>query len=985
MSCGAIWLPFLSTRADDDDAPASFQAMRPDPPPASPAPAAKSAPAEAAPSSPVAIPPLEPRLRIHYDGPLRWNDHPKLTQRVEDATAALEAAGWTSVLQHMPKGVRTPEGVFHFMPTLHAVMNVSGVSRVQLANRLALKRSKQRRALPYPFGAGVSDPVSDPTPDPDPTPVPAVVQEREQLYLGYAWPRESQKFGSMKKLTDSVVTILPGDENALKLGEDDDQSPSTGPSIKRRRVDEPLDESEEREMVRESIRRSLVKHGPRGKEVGASNVDAFVADVMNIETASMADDGLGDDSSPEQGTPVVPTDDDEDEETLAGMLERHRKQIRPKARKARPGTKARARARDAVVETPPPPPPTDAFALPRREPFKIPKIAPAAARVPVESKLPAGDPVRAKVALEEFSNAARAIGSNSHGAAARALTRLAGMNITLEVLFKLGECPKHVKRWVKSGATREIRDAASACVDRWTSACVERSNIARTSQEEEGKTRREEETARARQAPEPDSEPDPDPEPVHHDSRATFASGYYASPDRCIDPEVAYLESRANDRTDEAMDDEEALGRAITALNASPRRKTWAPEVAERYPPQPERDDDKDDEKDAMPRPVLMEVPPPPHPPPPRGSESPPTVREVPPPPPRGRAAGPPPPPGPYGTRESPPTTTAPYLAPPPSDTRDRNVRPGDRDDTRDVQPPAGPASDNVAVAVGQPGEIAKRGADETLPEPRRGDEEKRQSLAYRCATCDCDVPANGREQHETGAKHREKEKDFLARMRRCSDRCKRIVKVVHRAGPTSGDLRDRIDRTPMGPRPVVREEIAGVVEASPTPEPPVVQTTSSGWDGLPEAEAMAKPVMVPLAQGPVPMLPVTSLLPVRTARGDVVYMAPMQPILGGGDAAPGLIPVDAATTRWHATETTTTRTMTTETTRSGSETGRMTREEWELERKEKKKEKKEKKMEKKKEKKEKKKKKKEDKEDNKNNMKKKEKQKTKKKKKNKE
>ena len=221
-------------------------------------------------------------------------------------------------------------------------------------------------------------------------------------------------------------------------------------------------------------------------------------------------------------------------------------------------------------------------------------------------------------------------------------------------------------------------------------------------------------------------------------------------------------------------------------------------------------------------------------------------------------------------------------------------------------------------------------------------------------------MPSNGRELHETGAKHREKEKDFLARMRRSSDRRKRIVKVVHRAGPTSGDLRDRIDRTPMGLRPVVREEIAGVVEASPTPEPPVVQTTSSGWDGLPEAEAMAKPVMVPLAQGPVPMLPVTSLLPVRTARGDVVYMAPMQPILGGGDAAPGLISVDAATTRRRATETTTTRTMTTETTRSGSETGRMTREEWELERKEKKMEKKEKKMEKKKEKKEKKKEKKE-------------------------
>ena len=98
MSCGAIWLPFLSTRADDDDdddAPASSPAMRPDPPPEeSPAPAAKSAPApaEAALSSPVAIPPLEPRLRIHYDGPLRWNDHPELTQRLEDATAALEAA-----------------------------------------------------------------------------------------------------------------------------------------------------------------------------------------------------------------------------------------------------------------------------------------------------------------------------------------------------------------------------------------------------------------------------------------------------------------------------------------------------------------------------------------------------------------------------------------------------------------------------------------------------------------------------------------------------------------------------------------------------------------------------------------------------------------------------------------------------------------------------------------------------------------------------
>ena len=220
-------------------------------------------------------------------------------------------------------------------------------------------------------------------------------------------------------------------------------------------------------------------------------------------------------------------------------------------------------------------------------------------------------------------------------------------------------------------------------------------------------------------------------------------------------------------------------------------------------------------------------------------------------------------------------------------------------------------------------------------------------SAAYHCATCDCDVPANGREEHETGVKHRENEKEFLAR-RRSSDRCKRVVKVVVRhPGPTSGDLRDRIDRTPTGPGPVVREETAGVVQASAIPEPPVVQTTSSGWDGLPEAEAMARPVMVPLAQGLVPMLPVTSLLPVRTARGNVVYMAPMQPILGGGDD-PGFIAVDAVTTRTHATETTTTRTMTTETTRSGSETGRMTREEWELDRKEKKKEKKREKKEKK-------------------------------------
>ena len=125
----------------------------------------------------------------------------------------------------------------------------------------------------------------------------------------------------------------------------------------------------------------------------------------------------------------------------------------------------------------------------------------------------------------------------------------------------------------------------------------------------------------------------------------------------------------------------------------------------------------------------------------------------------------------------------------------------------------------------------------------------------------------------------------------------------------------------------------------------------------------MAQPVMVPLAQGLVPMLPVTSLLPVRTARGNVVYMAPMQPILGGTSDDPGFIAVDDQVTtrinsrinsRWHASETTTTRTMTTETMRSGSETGRMTREEWELERKEKKKEKKEKKKKEKKEKREK-------------------------------
>ena len=52
---------------------------------------------------------------------------------------------------------------------------------------------------------------------------------RERLVLGY----ESQKFGSLKKLTDSAATILPGDDDALKLGEDDDGGrSSTEPSIK---------------------------------------------------------------------------------------------------------------------------------------------------------------------------------------------------------------------------------------------------------------------------------------------------------------------------------------------------------------------------------------------------------------------------------------------------------------------------------------------------------------------------------------------------------------------------------------------------------------------------------------------------------------------------------------------------------------------------------------------------------------------------------
>ena len=110
--------------------------------------------------------------------------------------------------------------------------------------------------------------------------------------------------------------------------------------------------------------------------------------------------------SKDAGRATDDDNDDDEDETLAGMLERHRKQMRPKSRKRQGrgrrlglglGMRSSRRRR--------PPPPTDAFAA-RREPFKIPKIAPAAARVPVESKLPAGDPVRAKVALEEFSNAA---------------------------------------------------------------------------------------------------------------------------------------------------------------------------------------------------------------------------------------------------------------------------------------------------------------------------------------------------------------------------------------------------------------------------------------------------------------------------------------------------------------------------------------------------------------------------------------------------
>jgi ABC-type transporter lipoprotein component MlaA len=102
---------------------------------------------------------------------------------------------------------------------------------------------------------------------------------------------------------------------------------------------------------------------------------------------------------------------------------------------------------------------------------------------------------------------------------------------------------------------------------------------------------------------------------------------------------------------------------------------------------------------------------------------------------------------------------------------------------------------------------------------------------------------------------------------------------------------------------------------------------------------------MVSLAQGLIPMLPVTQLVSVRTARGDVVYMAPMQPI---AEDQPGVQSVDRVTTRTHATETTTTRTMTTEMVRSESESGKITRDEWERERKEKKRQKKRQKKEKK-------------------------------------
>ena len=161
MTGGTIWLPFLSSPIEqqptpvDDDTPAS-PAMLTDPHAESPV--VKSAPPpEAALSAPTAIPPLEPRLRVHYDGPLHWKGHPELTQRLEDATAALEGAGWTLDRQLAAKGVRLPTGVFNFQPTLYAVMNVSGVSREQLVNHLAPKRLKQRKAL-----EGKPEPIPEP-------------------------------------------------------------------------------------------------------------------------------------------------------------------------------------------------------------------------------------------------------------------------------------------------------------------------------------------------------------------------------------------------------------------------------------------------------------------------------------------------------------------------------------------------------------------------------------------------------------------------------------------------------------------------------------------------------------------------------------------------------------------------------------------------------------------------------------------------------
>ena len=298
-------------------------------------------------SAPTAIPPLEPRLRVHYDGPLHWKGHPELTQRLEDATAALEGAGWTLDRQLALKGVRLPEGVFNFQPTLYAVMNVSGVSREQLVNHLAPKRLKQRKAL-----------------EGKPEPVPDVFEEHEQLFLGYAWPRETQKFGSLKEITDSLPTILPGDKMVWELWEDGDQSTTTESAKKRRapryRGDKPRTESEEREMVRDSIRRSLLKNGPQGAEVGARDVDAFLADAMGLDSVQI-DDGLGDDS-PKQEEPIVPTDDedeDEDEETLADVLASQKKQKKEKpVAPLRTKTMYRIRSKGAtVVEEGPPPPP----------------------------------------------------------------------------------------------------------------------------------------------------------------------------------------------------------------------------------------------------------------------------------------------------------------------------------------------------------------------------------------------------------------------------------------------------------------------------------------------------------------------------------------------------------------------------------------------------------------------------------------------------